>query len=65
MEYRKWKIERGVEEKGNEGRTKKRKWVTNKKKKEKSGNNVKQIKTIRERREMNRIRKVGGNSTRL
>jgi hypothetical protein len=28
-------IERGVEEKGNEGRIKKRKWVTNKKKKEK------------------------------
>jgi len=31
MEYRKCEIERGVEEKGNEGRTKKRKWVTDKK----------------------------------
>jgi len=27
MEYRKWEIERGVEEKGNEGRTKKEEMV--------------------------------------
>jgi hypothetical protein len=39
--------------------------VYEKKEKRENGNNVKKIKTIRERRGMNRIRKMGGNSTRL
>ena len=47
---RKWESERGVEEKGNEGKTKKKKWVTNKKEEEKIGSNIKTIKAYNEQK---------------